>query len=426
MKTRLIVAALISLAPMLTVVVPPGSPVEARASGPKAPPCPLTDAQTRKSIAAFEPIAKFVTSEPRCFNCHGGVNPYLDGPGLDPKDPTAPASVSDHFIRLDHKKPDGEIDFQCKECHNNMAKRRDGSPSLWMTAVGAHAFVDKDATTLCRQFKRSTGTAEAFLAHIKDDEGGDNFSGTAFNGDRGLDPVEFHGIPAEPPSISHDAVMKLAQDWINAMGGSFQGDESCGCELKHARWSGQIYFMTQTTGDEWHDEQNNHDGYSSTRITVTVSDGVGTYHGHVEQQYQAEGRQGYAVGNGRVAFRNESSDSIEGSGDGTFPATVEVNVNEDKGVYDIKVGGTETWSVNGKAKAIGTTRSVRCFRNKCTSNESDIGMPGLPPMGPLGGTLKDRDHIDETLTVKKGELGLARNATKIDTMTVHLWRSSSN
>ncbi len=307
-----------------------------------------------------------------------------------------------------------------------MARKRDGSPSLWMTASGGHAFVDKDATTLCRQFKRSSGTAQDFLAHLDDDDGGSNFAQTAFNGDRGLNLQVFQkqGIVAEPPSISHAAFMKLAADWINAMGGSFQGDEGCGCELQHSNWSGQIHFMSQYTGDEGHNDLQTWRGYSKTQVTVTVSDGVGTYHGYVEEKHETQGRQGVAVGNGQVTFRNESSYSEEASGEGTLPATVDVNVYGDTGAYTINVGWPRDWAVKGKA--IGKRLSVRCFRNRCTDDDRDVGMPTLPSMGPMGGTLKDRDHIDGTLTVPTKELGYARNATKIDTMTVHLWRSSSN
>jgi hypothetical protein len=293
-----------------------------------------------------------------------------------------------------------------------------------MTATAAHAFVNNDAITLCRQFKRSTGSAEAFLAHVRDDDGGNNFSGTAFNGDRGLDLKDYkmEGIIAEPPSISHDAFMKLAEDWIGAMGGRFQGDEGCGCEFRHAKWSGRIHFTSQYTGDEGHDDLQTWSNYSVTQITVTVSDGVGTWHGHVEEQHQGENRQAIATG----GFRQETSDSSEGLGDGTFPATVEVNVNEEKGVYDIKAGGTEAWSAGGKSKPIGTTRWVQCTNGKCTNGQRDIGMPGFPPMRPLGGTLKDRDRIDDAVTVKRQALGRAKNGTMIETMSVHLWRSSSN
>lgn len=50
-----------------------GAPSPLRADDRSSCPMPL-DAQL-KSIRAFAPIASFLTKEPRCVNCHGGVNP---------------------------------------------------------------------------------------------------------------------------------------------------------------------------------------------------------------------------------------------------------------------------------------------------------------------------------------------------------------
>jgi hypothetical protein len=198
--------------------------------------CPLDFKQQTDSIRAFDPIASFLTREPRCANCHGGVNPFIDGTGPDPEDGDIPASTTAHgggrIQRQRDRAPDGTvlIESECADCHNNLAPRRDGSRSVWMTAPGFLSFVGKDAPTLCKQIKRSTQTAEHFLGHLEDDNGGNNFGGTAFRGDRGLDP-EVYDTPPAPPSVSHAALMELGHDWINAMGGAFRGDETCGCEL---------------------------------------------------------------------------------------------------------------------------------------------------------------------------------------------------
>lgn len=200
--------------------------------------CPLTMEQQVKAIHAFKPIAAFVTREPRCFNCHGGVNPHIEGTGPDAEDPGAPESTTEHgggrIPRTRDRAADGTllIEGSCAECHNDLAPRRDGSRSVWMTAPGFLSFVNKDATTLCRQFKRSSHSAAEFIGHLRDDNGGNNFSGTAFRGDRGLDKDLFADVVAAPPSLPHGAVMRLGQDWIDAMGGSFQGDEGCGCEVR--------------------------------------------------------------------------------------------------------------------------------------------------------------------------------------------------
>lgn len=197
--------------------------------------CPMPlDAQL-KSIRAFAPIASFLTKEPRCVNCHGGVNPFIAGTGPDAGDESAPISTAAHgggqIRRQRETAPDGTllIEGECADCHSNMAPKRDGSKSRWMTAPNFLSFVGKDATTLCKQIKRATRTESEFLGHLKDDNGGNNFGATAFKGDRGLDPDTYDIAPA-PPSISHASLMRLGQEWVDAMGGAFKGDESCGCE----------------------------------------------------------------------------------------------------------------------------------------------------------------------------------------------------
>ena len=197
--------------------------------------CPIPLDGQVKSVLAFAKIASFLTTEPRCVNCHGGVNPHIEGTGPDAGDEAAPASTTEHgggrIPRMRERAPDGTllIESGCVECHNDMAPRRDGSKSVWMTAPSFLSFVGKDATTLCKQVKRSTHSATEFTGHLKDDNGGNNFAGTAFKGDRGLDKGSFGDLPPAPPSISHAALMRLGQDWIDAMGGAFKGDESCGC-----------------------------------------------------------------------------------------------------------------------------------------------------------------------------------------------------
>src|ERR1700704_109771 len=115
--------------------------------------CPLTEAQSQKAVAAFDKIANFVLNEPRCVNCHGGVNPHIVGTGLDSDDPNQPASLVKHGGGLVQRNPEdvkkGVISGDCMDCHDHMANKRDGSPTRqWMTAAPFHNFVDKNATTL--------------------------------------------------------------------------------------------------------------------------------------------------------------------------------------------------------------------------------------------------------------------------------------
>jgi hypothetical protein len=196
--------------------------------------CTLSDSQTQKSIEAFAKIAAFVTSEPRCVNCHGGVNPFVDKPGeKDPEDPKAPASTVEHGGGKQAHRTGAE-ESGCDTCHDNMAPTRGGKESFWTTAPSFLSFLNKDAPTLCKQVKQMTGNAKAFMEHLKDDRGFNNFAGTAFLGNRGLNSGMYSKeVPPKPPSISQAAFMKMGQDWIDAMGGEFKGDEGCGCVPAH-------------------------------------------------------------------------------------------------------------------------------------------------------------------------------------------------
>lgn len=217
--------------------------------------CPLPLNRQIESIRAFKPIASFLTSEPRCFNCHGGVNPFIDGIGADPQDAEAPPSLSPHaggrVRRQRDTAADGTvlIEGECRDCHNNMAPRLDGGPSLWMTAPSFLSFLGKDAPTLCKQIKRATGTAEHFRGHIENDNGGHQFALAAFAGDRALDPDVYpETVPRQPPSIPHSELIRIAGAWVDALGGSFQGDERCGCEVELDGTFSQQHTSSQTAG----------------------------------------------------------------------------------------------------------------------------------------------------------------------------------
>lgn len=192
--------------------------------------CPLSESQTQNSIEAWAKIAATIASENRCLGCHGRVNPFIDGTGPDPGNKEAPPSEFEHGPGKVDKKAD------CNECHSKMPLRTsDGKPSRWTTAPDFLAFVGKDPPTLCKQVRSMLHSAKFFLGHLKDDNGGHNFAGAAFNGDRGLDRVMFPEteVPTEKPHISHSAFLKLGHDWIDAMGGEMRGNEDCGCKPLH-------------------------------------------------------------------------------------------------------------------------------------------------------------------------------------------------
>jgi len=381
--------------------------------------CPLTESQSQKAVEAFEKIANVVLNEPRCVNCHGGVNPYMNGIGLDPRDPTAPASLVAHGGGAIQKSKDGTIEAECMDCHNNMAQKRDGSPTRqWMLAANFHSFVDKDATSLCRQFKRSLGSADEFLGHIKDDNGGNNFAQTAFNGNRGLnadqylDPGGPTYVAPKPPSISHDAFIKLGQDWVNAMGGKFQGDEGCGCEPTHDNWSGMIRYVVDNKGDEGHEQWSDWSNSSISKVTISLKNGVGTVRYSVQAKEVTQNRSMGRKDGAETVFH--SSSKSETSAQATFPATAEVLIYQ--GTYMVSLGHALIYT-------IGKRRVENCRDTSgCQTADLDVYPPTLPiPKGKV----EDPNRIQSSNTVTKDGLGRSRKGVSIETMTVDLWRSGS-
>jgi hypothetical protein len=186
--------------------------------------CPLSDAQTRASIDAFAKIVPTLKGEPRCVNCHGGFDPVTAESHPDVVLPT-----------------ENDRGTDCTVCHDNMVPRTSGQPSEWHLAPKFMSFVGKSDRELCEQVKAdaegpcSGGScfpwplAEKFIGHVTDDEGRDNFTGTAFAGTKGLS-----GVPPEPPTgVTHAGLISLAHAWAAATGGEWQGHKDCGCGPAH-------------------------------------------------------------------------------------------------------------------------------------------------------------------------------------------------
>jgi hypothetical protein len=390
--------------------------------------CPLTESQAQKSIAAFSKIATFISGEPRCANCHGAVNPYIDGTGLDFQDPFAPGSFVEHGgptqPRGQKQAPDGTIlmDFGCKDCHDHMAPKRDGSPSIWTLAPSFLSFTNKPAFTLCRQIKRNSKTAENFLGHLRDDNGGSNFAKTAFNGDRGLNPKEIkaYNVTILGPAISHAEELKLAQDWISAMGGKFQGDESCGCEPVHPLWSGEISYVNTITQDHGHNELQDWSGREVRQISVYLSNGRGIADMQFATESKVTGRRPALRGGVKTTIP-ESERSSKGYVGGGVPATVEVQIDEQNQTYKV------TASVVGTNSAKGTVHRMDCRwpdenKKECKEEDRPLSMSTIP--GPLEGKLEDVNHIRGSKTDPPQKLN--GNGESITTWTWDLSRTGSN
>jgi hypothetical protein len=386
--------------------------------------CPLTDAQSQKAVDAWAPIGNFLATEPRCVNCHGKVNPFVDGVGLDSSgdfDPAMPASVIKHGGGFQPHEHGGAIDQGCKDCHDNMAPQGDGSPSVnWTLAPSFLSFLDKDPTTLCIQIKRAIHDADHFLGHLKNDNGATNFAGTAFLGTRGLDADQYldkdsptYVAPA-PPSITHDAVMQMAQNWLAAMGGKFQGDETCGCELKHSKWSGQIHYALDIKGDDGHNDLQEWSNHELSKTDVTVKDGFGAAQFYHDEKHIAVNRQ-RALRGGAITYIPNTSSGAEASGAGMSVASVEVEITPDQKNYTV----SPTWI----PVVIGKLHSYTCIRDTCTPGKDvDLGAGGMVT---ISGPLQDPNHLQGSSTDRKDNLGYSHKGVRIETIRWDLWRTAN-
>jgi hypothetical protein len=227
---RLVLVVAISLLSALLAYAVLTSPALAQ-TFPDKNVCPLSDEQTQKSIQAFDKIANVFTAEPRCVNCHGAVNPFgadanktHGGGKLNPITKTEP--------NADTGKPeqdDAATLQQCAACH-------DAFSGHWQMPRADFFFVGKDAPTLCKFEKAVFSAARDFIGHIEHDEDPNNpFVQEAFTGRMGLNRLGrslANKYPA-PPGVTHQDLIQMAHDWVDAHGGRFRGGYECGCKKHH-------------------------------------------------------------------------------------------------------------------------------------------------------------------------------------------------
>lgn len=182
--------------------------------------CALSDQQQEAAPKAFASFATMVKGEPRCNNCHGAVNPFLENT-------THLGGTMDLSLR-GKMGPDGATQSQCMECHN----------PPWVVPSQGEWFTNKNVIQLCRKMKSDfSESAQHFLNHVRSDQ----FSMAGFTGTRALNETgqavyeEKRKAPykIEPPKFTLNQLVDQAEAWVNAMGGKFVGDADCGCVPHH-------------------------------------------------------------------------------------------------------------------------------------------------------------------------------------------------
>ncbi len=172
--------------------------------------------QQVNAIKAFQKMIPVFRS-PRCTNCHGGI-----------ADPLGNLGAVSHMGVVEIKAADGPK--VCEECH--MERWHVAPMSSWKP---------QSDLQLCSSMKEGS-TGAAFIDHIVRDNGGPQFIAAAFQGMRGLSEGgqsivedDLGKITPAPPPGTHTQMVQQAKEWVKAQGGSFVGDNDCGCALDNIK-----------------------------------------------------------------------------------------------------------------------------------------------------------------------------------------------
>jgi hypothetical protein len=208
--------------------------------------------------------------------------------------------------------------------------------------------------------------------------------------------------------------MQMAQNWLAAMGGKFQGDETCGCELKHSKWSGQIHYALDIKGDDGHNDLQEWSNHELSKTDVTVKDGFGAAQFYHDEKHMAVNRQ-RALRGGAITYIPNTSSGAEASGAGMSVASVEVEITPDQKNYTV----SPTWI----PVVIGKLHSYTCIRDTCTPGKDvDLGAGGMVT---ISGPLQDPNHLQGSSTDRKDNLGYSHKGVRIETIRWDLWRTAN-
>ena len=110
--------------------------------------------------------------------------------------------------------------------------------------------------------RKPSGSGDLFVAHIANDNGGVQFTATAFKGDRALDDdaktlteTKTRSTLSErtSPQMTHEKMIELTRAWTAAVGQGWLVPD-CGCRVHRSTWTGTITgdWDFQVGGDMGH------------------------------------------------------------------------------------------------------------------------------------------------------------------------------
>jgi hypothetical protein len=176
-------------------------------------------------------------------------------------------------------------------------------------------------------------------------------------------------------------------------------------------WSGQISCTCEYTGDEGQSDLQTWSDYSVTLITIDLNNGTGTATVHTETKGNRINKQ-RALRGGAIVLINDTSQTAEGTFDGTSKAMVDVNINKTNGTYSISPGYS--------TMAPGKVHYRSCIKDDCT--EKDLPLAVETCLKVIGGKLDSPNHLHGSQSDVKTNLGYAHNGKRTCTLTWDLAR----
>lgn len=202
----------------------PVRPVRIVASNARA--CQLSPTEEQKAVDTFHDKLMPVLMHPRCFNCHGGVDPTIESGGHLGGAVKVTATVG-----------------ECADCHEFKG---------WFLPPTDMRWIGKSERELCMMFKKFEKSPASFVEHVTNDHfpNAPEFQTvkTAFKGDASLsalgevtyeDKTGQKFQPAPPP-VSHAQFILDSRDWAYTIGDGFGVLPDCGCKPSGTAWEGTV------------------------------------------------------------------------------------------------------------------------------------------------------------------------------------------
>jgi hypothetical protein len=205
---------------------PDARPTRLAASNARA--CSLGPAESKRAVDTFHDKLMPVLMHPRCFNCHGGV------------DPTTETEIGGHI--------GGAVNVTtkmgaCADCHEFKG---------WFLPPEELRWVGKSERELCMLFKQMERNPARFVEHVTNDHFPKapefQIAKVAFKGDASLNTLgeityeEKTGqkFQPDPPRVSHAQFILDSRDWAYTIGDGFGVMPDCGCKLSGPAWEGTV------------------------------------------------------------------------------------------------------------------------------------------------------------------------------------------